>query len=96
MIGINKKWFTEECAECGTAFSLEIHKKIYEEQTPFQKIEIFATKGFGNLMVIDGSVMLTEHDNFIYHEMMDSPTNSTACRNIPFPKKKIKGASGFI
>ena len=27
---------------------------------------------------------------------MDSPTNSKACRNIPFPKKKIKGESGFI
>ena len=32
----------------------------------------------------------------IYHDMMDSPTNSKACRNIPFPKKKIKGESGFI
>ena len=73
MLNSNKKWFSEECKECGSAFSLEIDKKLYEEQTPFQKIEIYSTKSFGNLMVIDGFVMLTERDNFIYHEMMAHP-----------------------
>ncbi len=73
MINTDKKWFTEECAECGTAFSLEINNKLHEEQTPFQKIEIYSTKNFGNLMVIDGFVMLTELDNFIYHEMISHP-----------------------
>ena len=73
MIETNKEWFTEECIECGTAFSLEINKKLHEEQTPFQKIEVYSTKSFGNLMVIDGFVMLTERDNFIYHEMMTHP-----------------------
>ena len=69
----HKTWFTEECAECGTAFSLEIDKKLHEEQTAYQKIEIYSTKNFGKLMVIDGFVMLTERDNFIYHEMMAHP-----------------------
>lgn len=69
----NSDWFTEECVECGAAFSLEIHEKLHEEQTPFQKIEIYSTKHFGNLMVIDGFVMLTERDNFIYHEMLTHP-----------------------
>jgi len=73
MQDISKKWFTEECIECGTAFSLETHEKIHEEQTPFQKIEVYSTKSFGNLMVIDGFMMLTERDNFIYHEMMVHP-----------------------
>lgn len=73
MLNTIKKWFTEECDECGTAFSLEIDKKLHEEQTPFQKIEIFSTKSFGNLMAIDGFIMLTERDNFIYHEMMAHP-----------------------
>ena len=69
----NNNWFTEECSECGTAFSLEIEEKLHQEQTPFQKIEIYATKTFGNLMVIDGFIMLTERDNFIYHEMLSHP-----------------------
>jgi len=73
MTNINKRWFTEECGECGTSFSLEIHEKLHEEQTLFQKIEIYLTKSFGKLMVIDGFIMLTERDNFIYHEMVTHP-----------------------
>ena len=66
-------WFSETCPESGIAFSLELHSKLHEEQTPYQKIEIYKTKHFGNLLVIDGFVMLSERDNFIYHEMMSHP-----------------------
>ncbi|QMU61845.1 MAG: polyamine aminopropyltransferase [Gammaproteobacteria bacterium] len=69
----NNNWFTEECAAAGTAFSLEINEKLHEEKTPYQKIEIYSTKNFGKLMVIDGFIMLSERDNFIYHEMMSHP-----------------------
>ena len=70
---INTNWFTEQCVDSGTAFSLEINDKLHEEQTPYQKIEVYSTEKFGNLMVIDGFIMLTERDNFIYHEMMSHP-----------------------
>lgn len=66
-------WFTETCVECGTAFALRIKERLHEELTQYQKIEIFATSTFGNLMTIDGFVMLTGRDNFIYHEMMSHP-----------------------
>ena len=69
----SKKWFTEACTECGTALSFEINEKLHQEQTPFQKIEIYSTKSFGRLMAIDGCVMLTERDSFIYHEMLTHP-----------------------
>ena len=67
------QWFTEICEEGGSAFSVKIREKLHNEQTPFQRIEIYATEWFGNLMVIDGFVMLTARDNFIYHEMMAHP-----------------------
>jgi spermidine synthase len=70
---LDNNWFTEICNVSGTAFSLEINERLHEEQTPYQKIEIYSTKRFGNLMVIDGFVMLTERDNFIYHEMLTHP-----------------------
>jgi len=70
---LNDTWFTEKCDESGTAFSLEIDEKLHEEKTSFQNIEIYSTKHFGKLMVIDGFVMLTERDNFIYHEMLAHP-----------------------
>lgn len=66
-------WFTEICTEGGSAFSLKVREKLHDEQTVFQHIEIYATELFGNLMVIDGFVMLTARDNFIYHEMLSHP-----------------------
>ena len=45
-------------------------RKLDEEQSPFQKIEIYETTDWGNLMLIDGAMMLTTRDNFFYHEMM--------------------------
>ena len=73
MLPTSEKWFTEPCIEHGSAFSFTITEKLHEEQTDFQKIEVYATKEYGNLMVIDGYVMLTTRDNFLYHEMMSHP-----------------------
>jgi len=66
-------WFSEVCADQGTAFSLRITTKCHEEQTPYQRIEIFDTTDFGKLMVIDGCTMVSTRDNFLYHEMMSHP-----------------------
>jgi spermidine synthase len=72
-MSLQGNWFTEEHQEAGSAFSFRIRQKLHEEQTPYQKIEIFETEKFGNLMAIDGFVMLTSWDNFLYHEMMTHP-----------------------
>ena len=45
----DRTWFSEICQEGGSAFSLKLKQKLHEEQTPFQRIEIFATEEFGNL-----------------------------------------------
>lgn len=73
MTALNDGWFTEIFQNEGTAFSLKVKGKVHEEQTPFQKIAIWETETFGNLMTIDGCVMLTTRDNFLYHEMMSHP-----------------------
>ena len=73
MLDDPNQWFSEVAADDGSAFSLKIREKLHEEQTPFQLIEIYATEGFGNLMVIDGCTMLSSRENFLYHEMMSHP-----------------------
>ena len=78
-------WFTEVSDGCGTAFSLRVEKKLHEEKTPFQTIEIYQTTDFGNLMVIDGCTMLSDRDNFLYHEMMSHPVMFTH----PDPKNVV-------
>ncbi len=70
---LDKHWFTEICEEGGSAFSLKIRGKLHEERTPYQTIAIYETEDFGNLMVIDGFIMLSSRDNFLYHEMMAHP-----------------------
>ncbi|MDX5151707.1 MAG: polyamine aminopropyltransferase [Acidiferrobacterales bacterium] len=79
----DQPWFTEKSDESGIGFSLKVSTKLHEEQTPYQKLEIFETATFGRLMTLDGLVMLTDRDNFIYHEMMTHPALFTH----PSPKR---------
>jgi spermidine synthase len=67
------EWFTEIYAPEGSAFSLKLKAKLHEEKSPYQQIVIYDTETFGPLMVIDGCVMLTQRDNFFYHEMISHP-----------------------
>ncbi|MEJ2347537.1 MAG: polyamine aminopropyltransferase [Gammaproteobacteria bacterium] len=84
-MALDERWFTEPCEECGSAFSLRIKEKLHEEKTAYQRIEVYATDTFGNLMTIDGFVMLTDRDNFVYHEMMSHPALFTHVE----PKKVV-------
>jgi spermidine synthase len=72
-MALGEDWFTEVDAGGGSAFSLKVSEKLHEERTPYQTIEVFQTETFGRLMVIDGCAMLSDRDNFIYHEMMSHP-----------------------
>ena len=72
-MALDKNWFVEIAPEAGFAQALKIRGKLHEEQTPYQKLEIYATEDWGNLMTLDGLVMLTARDNFVYHEMMSHP-----------------------
>lgn len=78
-------WFTENPTADGSTFSLKVTGKLHEEQTAFQKIEVYGTEGFGNLMVIDGYIMLTARDNYLYHEMLAHPVLFTH----PNPKRVL-------
>lgn len=82
---LSDDWFTELCTESGSAFSLKVKQKLHEEQTPYQHIAIYETEFFGTLMVIDGFIMLSDFDNFLYHEMMSHPALFTH----PGPEKVV-------
>lgn len=66
-------WFIERAEGTGTAFGLELERRVHTEQTPYQHIDIYQTRSFGYLMVIDGCTMVSTRDNFLYHEMMAHP-----------------------
>ena len=62
-------WYTEE--QTGNVrFSIRCDKQKYSAQSEYQRIEIFSTPEFGDVLVLDDRVMLTQKDEFIYHEMI--------------------------
>jgi spermidine synthase len=65
-----QNWLHENFSHTGSAFGLRIVRKLEEVQSPFQKIEMYESSDWGNVMLIDGAMMVTTRDNFFYHEMM--------------------------
>ena len=62
-------WFTENHTE-NVRFSIKVDKQLYTGQSEFQRIDIFDSEEFGRVLALDGYVMLTEKDEFMYHEMI--------------------------
>lgn len=53
-----------------TGLTVGVNKLLFSEETPYQTVEVYETDTWGNLMTIDGMVMLSEKDEFVYHEML--------------------------
>ena len=70
---VEQNWFTERDGLSGSAFSLEITDRIHDEQSSLQRIEVYETRTFGRLLTLDGVIMLSDRDQFIYHEMIAQP-----------------------
>ena len=69
----DQSWFTEQHDYSGSSIGFRIKELLHAEKTPFQSIEIYDSTDWGKLMVIDGCMMVTTRDNFLYHEMMSHP-----------------------
>lgn len=64
-------WFSEFHAP-DAKLSILVKEQLYSEQTPFQKIDFFDSETFGKFFTLDGLIMITEKDEFIYHEMISN------------------------
>ncbi len=62
-------WYSEEHTP-DVSLSIRIDRQVYTGESDFQKIDVFDTTEFGRMLTLDGAVMLTEKDEFIYHEMI--------------------------
>ena len=49
---------------------IDVDKQLYAAQSAFQRIDVFESPEFGRILTLDGFLMLTEKDEFIYHEMI--------------------------
>lgn len=62
-------WYTEEHTK-NVRFSIKVDRHLVSAKSEFQRIDIFESKEFGKFLTLDGYMMLTEKDEFIYHEMI--------------------------
>lgn len=62
-------WYTEEHTP-NVRFSIKVDRQLVSKKSYFQQIDVFESKEFGRFLTLDGFMMMTEKDEFIYHEMI--------------------------
>lgn len=62
-------WYTEQHTD-NVRFSIKVDKPLYTGQSEFQRIDVFKSNEFGTFFTLDGLMMVTEKDEFIYHDMI--------------------------
>lgn len=62
-------WY-DEIQTDNVKFSMRVKETLFSKKSPFQQIDVIDTYDFGRVLVIDGWTMITEKDEFIYHEMI--------------------------
>jgi len=66
-------WYSEYHVEDDVKLSFKIEEMLHVEQSDFQQIQLFHNDTFGNVLVLDGYVQVTERDEFVYHDMITHP-----------------------
>ena len=62
-------WFSEKQTK-DVKFSIRVDRQLYSGYSDYQRIDVFESPEFGRFLTLDGYMMLTEKDEFIYHEMI--------------------------
>jgi len=62
-------WFSEMHTS-NVKLSVKVERQLCSVQSKYQRIDIFESPEFGRFLTLDGFMMLTEKDEFIYHEMI--------------------------
>lgn len=82
-------WYTEKQTP-NHGITTKISRTIHTEETDFQKLDIIETNQFGKMLVLDGMVMTTDKDEFVYHEMI----THVALNTHPKPRKVLVVGGG--
>ncbi len=77
-------WYTEKHSE-NVGITMKVTRSLFSGKSEFQELEILETLEYGRMMLLDGLVMVTERDEFVYHDMITHPALFTH----PDPKKVL-------
>ena len=62
-------WFTEKHKK-NSGITLKVKTALFHGKSEYQVIDVLDTFEFGRMLLLDGLVMITERDEFVYHEMI--------------------------
>ena len=62
-------WFSQMETE-HVKTSIRVNKQLYSAQSEYQRIDVFDTQELGKMIVLDGEIIFSEADEFIYNEMI--------------------------
>ena len=62
-------WYTEQHTD-EVRFSIKVKEQLFSGRSKFQQLDIFDSEEFGRFFTLDGLMMVTEKDEFIYHDMI--------------------------
>ena len=77
-------WYTEKHSE-NVGITMKVSKTLFSGHSEFQQLDIVETLEYGRMMLLDGLVMVTERDEFVYHDMIVHPALFTH----PDPKQVL-------
>jgi spermidine synthase len=82
-------WFTEKQTDA-FGITAKVKETLVTEKTQFQDLAMIDTAEWGRMLVLDGMVMTTVRDEFVYHEMVTHPALFTH----PNPKRVLVVGGG--
>jgi spermidine synthase len=67
---VNDGWFHEKSFHNSFSIGWKVKKILHSEQSKFQRIDVIDTDAVGKLLLLDGKTMVSNLDEFVYHEVM--------------------------
>ncbi len=67
---IDNNWFYEESFAGKFKMGWKVKKHLHSEQSKYQQIDVLETEAVGRLLLLDGKTMVSDLDEFVYHEVM--------------------------
>lgn len=82
-------WFSEFHTD-NVKLSVKVDRHLYSNETDLGRVDIFDSQEFGRILAVDGYIIFTEQDEFIYDEMLAHVPLAVH----PDPKKILVFGSG--
>jgi len=58
--------------------SVRINRQLFSGESEFQRIDVFESEEFGRFVALDGEIVFSDKDEFIYDEMVTHANDSTS------------------